>query len=321
MQKLISLVVPVYNEEKNLHLFYHALQLELEKLPPYLFEIIFVDDGSRDTSWNIIQTLHRTDSRIRGFKLSRNFGHQIALSAGYAQAQGHAIISMDADLQDPPSLIHDFLIHWEQGSLVVYARRVNRKDPFLKKVTARLFYALLKRISPLDIPQSVGDFRLIDRSVLTILVQLKEQTKFLRGLVAWCGFKHTFVDFKRPARVHGESGYTWKKMFRLAFDGVISFSSILVKIPAFIGTALLCATLYLSCFHLISTATSLILGALTLQFFCVWLLAEYISRILDQVKNRPLYIIATTTNTVDSTHAHKTSFERTPHLSDQEHYR
>jgi polyisoprenyl-phosphate glycosyltransferase len=296
MKKLVSVVVPVFNEQDNLREFHAAIVPVFESLAHhYVFELIFVDDGSKDISWALITQLTENNSYIRGIKLSRNFGHQIALSAGYAHALGSAIISMDADLQDPPSLIPALLEEWEKGSPVVYARRADRKDPWLKKATAALFYSILERISPIRIPQSVGDFRLIDRQVLTILLQLKEQTKFLRGLVAWCGFKHAFVDFKRPARLRGESGYTWKKMFRLAFDGIIAFSNVLIKLPAFVGTGIIIGSLGLYITHTITAPIMLLSCIMGVQCLFLWLLAEYISRMLDQVRSRPLYVIQTQT--------------------------
>lgn len=306
MQDLISIVVPVFNEQHNLVPLYQALQ---KVLTEYEYEIIFVNDGSRDNSWKVIQELAQKDSRIKAINFSRNFGHQAALTAGYDCAQGDAIISMDADMQDPPELIVQMLEKWQQGFDVVYARRINRNDGHLKQLTAWGYYKFLDAVSDVTMPRNVGDFRLIDKKVLDELKQCKERSRYLRGMVAWLGFNHTFVDFKRPDRLSGTTGYTWKKMFKLAFDGLTSFSMFPLKIAAFVGMFVIVSGsgmfVYIAYDALIRNVryplfkwlTTIIYIFMGVQFLLMWLLGEYIGRIYDQEKGRPLYIVKETLNT------------------------
>lgn len=301
--KKISIIVPAYNEEKNILRIYDALKPILESLSSYAFELIFVNDGSKDHSWEKIEELCTKDSRVKALNFSRNFGHQMALTAGYDVAQGDAIITMDADLQDPPSLIMDLITSWEHGSDIVYARRINRGDGFLKKLTAGWYYTFLDHVADVKIPRNVGDFRLIDKRVLDELKKCREKSRYLRGMVAWTGFKHSYIDFKRPNRTEGVTGYTWKKMFKLAFDGVTGFSLFPLKIAAFVGffvivTGLLMFT-YISFdtffrhvdYPLFKWLVTIIYIFMGVQFLLLWLLGEYIGRIFDQQKNRPLYIL------------------------------
>jgi len=303
-KKQISIVIPVYNEQENIPLLYKTLCDILQKLEKeYVFELIFVDDGSKDNSWQFLEKLAENDERIKAFSFSRNFGHQIALQAGYDNATGDAVISMDADMQDPPKLIIDMLQQWENGSSVVYARRIDRRDGFLKKVTANLYYRLLSSVSSVAIPRNVGDFRLIDKKVLQFLNSCPEKFRYLRGLVSWGGFAHSYVDFQRPNRHAGQTAYTWKKMFGLAFDGMTSFSSFPLKISAYVGFISLFFAMILFLYLLgatIFTSTSFGLGVwlaaflfmlVSGQFLALWLLGEYVARIAEQQKSRPLYLI------------------------------
>jgi polyisoprenyl-phosphate glycosyltransferase len=303
MQKL-SLVIPVYNESKNLALLHQHITAALDHLPTKLeYEIIFVDDGSSDNSWFIIQDLAAQDPQVKGISLSRNFGHQAALTAAYDHAQGDVIISMDSDLQDPPELISDMLARWRAGFDIVYARRLDRQDSALKKLTAWLYYKLLDSVADVKIPRNVGDFRLIDKKVLVVLQQCREQSRYLRGMVAWAGFRYTFVDFKRSGRHAGTTGYTWKKMFRLAFDGITSFSLFPLKLAAFIGIFIIVTGLLMLSYVFFDTFLYqvyyplfkwlvIILYIFTgIQMLLLWLLGEYIGRIHEQQKNRPIYLI------------------------------
>jgi glycosyltransferase involved in cell wall biosynthesis len=297
MQKLISIVVPVFNEQDNLANFHRTVTTVIKPLQAtYEFELIFVDDGSRDNSWQCITNLCLQDPQVRGLKLSRNFGHQIALSAGYDHAQGDAAISLDADLQHPPALIPEMITAWEKGSFVVCARRTDWSDSWLKKSTASLYYLVLERIAYISVQRGVGDFRLVDKQVLTILQQSKEQTVFLRGMVAWCGFPKTFIDYKCPARQHGKSGYSWQKMVRLALDGIIGFSRLLVKIPAITGGIAGLTALALALTGTQINTTALCVGLFAIQSCFVWILLEYVSRAYEASRGRPLYIIEQNTN-------------------------
>ncbi len=303
MTQKISVVVPAFNEEKNIPLFYARLKNIFANVSKYDVEMIFINDGSRDRTWQEIQKLAHNDAHVRGICFSRNFGHQIALTAGYDIAQGDAIISMDADMQDPPELIMDMLEKWHHGCDIVYARRKNRKDGFLKKLTAKMYYALLNNVSEVDIPRNVGDFRLIDKKVLNELKKCREKYRYLRGMVAWVGFTNCFVDFDRPNRVNGETAYTWKKMIKFAMDGFTGFSMFPLKIASYVGVFVIMTGsmmfLYVSYDFLLNSTpyplykwlVILVYIFIGVQFILMWLIGEYIGRIHDQQKERPLYVI------------------------------
>ncbi len=305
MKKKISLILPIFNEEENIPIVYRELSSIFNQLDAiYDFELIFINDGSRDQSWKKIKELSLKDARIKAIAFSRNFGHQMALTAGYDIAEGDAVITMDADMQDPPSLVLDMLHKWEEGFKIIYARRIGRKDSFLKRFTAKLYYRFLDLISDLKIPRNVGDFRLIDRKVLSTLNQCREKARYFRGMVAWTGFPHAFIDFARPNRSAGETGYTWKKMFKLAFDGVTSFSMFPLKLAAYIGLFVISTGslmfLYITFDALINQVNyplfkwlvTIIYIFMGVQFLLLWFLGEYIGRIHDQQKGRPLYVVA-----------------------------
>jgi len=300
---LISIILPVFNEEENLPLVYQTLNDITEKLnKDFNYEIIFVNDGSKDNSWPIICKLAEHDERVIGINFSRNFGHQMALTAGYDHAKGDIIISMDADLQDPPSLIIDMVHKWQQGADIVYARRIDRNDGFLKKMTAQFYYKFLDKISDVSIPRHVGDFRLIDRKVLNFLQNCRERSRYLRGMVAWGGFKQDYIDFKRPNRHAGQTGYTWSKMIKLAFDGMTGFSLFPLRVAAFTGIFVIGTSLAMFLFILLDTIiysvqyplfkwlAVIMYGFTGIQFLLMWILGEYIGRIFEQQKGRPLYI-------------------------------
>lgn len=299
----LSFVLPVYNEQENIHPVYETLSSELKKLGEQSYEIIFVDDGSKDASWNKIRELSDSKTDVRGLRLSRNFGHQVALTAGYDYAHGDAIVSLDADLQDPPEVIPALIAKWQEGYDIVYARRINRQDSAIKKITAWCYYWLLDMISDVRMPRNVGDFRLIDRKVLDALKQCREKARYLRGMVAWTGYKHAFVDFKRHERASGKTGYTWKKMLALAWDGITGFSMFPLKIAAFIGTFVVGSGMLMFCYitldfllrgvyyPLFKWLVTVIYTFMGVQFLLLWLLGEYIGRIYEQQKDRPLYLI------------------------------
>ena len=299
MQKIISVVLPIFNEAQNIPIIHQELTQVLE---PYTYELIFVDDGSADSSWQLIEALAQQDQHVRGITLSRNFGHQAALMAGYHAARGDAIITMDADLQDPPALLPDLIAQWERGATIVYARRTNRADGILKRMTAWLFYWGLNLVADSKMPRNVGDFRLIDKAVVHTIRQCKEPFLYLRGLVAWTGYPHAFVDFKRPNRHAGSSGYTWAKMFTLALNGVIGFSLFPLRIAAFIGTIIVFSGTMFFCYAVVTSILGITYVFATwaaiiaycffgLHCMLIWLVGEYIGRIYRQQQNRPLFIV------------------------------
>ncbi len=300
---LLSLVIPAYNEVETLPLLRERLDCVLSQLS-VRSEVILIDDGSRDKSADLMREFAGTGDRYKALILSRNFGHQIALTAGLEHALGDVVVVLDADLQDPPELIQDMLDKWHEGYDVVYGERRSRQgESFAKKFTAELFYRITARLSGLDIPKNTGDFRLMDRKVLEALKQMPERFRFVRGMVTWAGFRQTSIVFDRPPRAAGSTKYTWTKMFAFALDAMLSFSVVPLRVATFIGLAvtLLAAEeilriLYL---HFVLEATApgfsaifvaiLGLGGLNLVFMGV--LGEYIGRIYVEVKRRPLYLI------------------------------
>lgn len=304
MKKLISVVIPIYNEEENIPLIHTALSAIFEKINlAYDYQLLFINDGSYDNSWKLIQKFSLENKHVTGVKFSRNFGYQMALTAGHDIAQGDAVITIDADFQDPPELILEMIKKWEQGFLIVYAKRIARNDGFLKDSTAAIYYKLLALVADVTIPRNVGDFRLIDKKVVCEIRKCKELFRYWRGLVAWTGFKSTFIEFKRPERIAGETGYTWKKLIKLAFDGLTSFSLFPLEIAAYVGL-FVCGTgafmfsyiLWDVCirgayYPLFKWLSVIIYSAMGVQFLLFWLLGKYIGSIYFRQKNRPLYII------------------------------
>ena len=233
--KNISLVIPAFREEKNISLIHSALKKILSSVSDkYNYEIIFVNDWSNDSTWKEILKIAKKDLRVKWINLSRNFWHQQALTAWYMKANWDLIISMDADMQDPPILILSMIKKWEKWFEVVYARRKKRNDKFFKKYTAILYYKILSKVSDTRIPRDVWDFRLIDKKVLKTFNKLKEKDRYIRWIFAWIWFKTTFVDFDRPERIHWETWYTWKKMIKLAMDWILNFSTFPLKLWAII---------------------------------------------------------------------------------------
>ncbi len=310
----ISFVVPAYNEEKNIPLLYEKIT-ELMRDAQVEWEMIFVNDGSMDNTLAVLKGYAQRDHRIKYINLSRNFGHQSALTAGLDKANGDAVISMDCDLQDPPEVVSQMIEKWREGYQIVYARRVNRQDNFLKKYTAIWYYKVLDRFSDTRIPRNVGDFRLIDKVVLMELRKMTEHSRYLRGMVAWLGFKHTFVDFDRPERLHGTPGYTWEKSIKLAMDGLLNFSLLPLKLGfllgvffVFLGLLFLAYMIfdtfvYQAKYELIKWLTVVIFMAFGGQFILIWILGEYVGRIYEESKERPVYIIHEIGNFDENTHA------------------
>lgn len=304
MSKYVSIVIPVYNEQETLFLLYDQLQQVVSKIEiNYEWEIIFVNDGSKDDSWKIIRGFTQQNPRVKGISFSRNFGHQMALTAGYDAAQGDAIVTLDADLQDPPEMIIKMINKWEEDFYIVYARRTARNDGWLKDTVAHLYYKLLHAIAEIKIPRNVGDFRLIDKKVLQVISSSQEPTRYWRGLVAWTGFNHTFIDFDRQERVAGDPGYTWAKSFKLGFDGLTGFSFFPLELAAYIGSFVIAtglfmlgyitydAVFYQTRYPLFKWLTTIIYIFTGVQFLLTWLVGEYIGRMYMQQKQRPLYIV------------------------------
>lgn len=299
---MISIVIPVFNEGKNISLVYKRLKATLRQILSD-HEIIFVNDGSRDNSIDILKRLAGGDRRVKIINLSRNFGHQFALTAGMHEAQGKICITMDCDLQDPPELIPELVRKHEEGYNIVYARRSLRNDSFLKKTTAKYYYKILASMSNIHIPQNVGDFRLMDRKVLDALNKLPERCRYLRGMVSWIGFRQGFVDFSRPNRIHGQTHYTWQKMFQLAADGIMSFSLKPLKLGMYIGlftmflgsgfiTYMLFDSLLMDTIYPLNKWLTVVLFIfLGFLFILIWIMGEYIGRIYNEEVRRPLYVI------------------------------
>jgi dolichol-phosphate mannosyltransferase len=235
-REVISVVVPVFNESQVIEAFYHRLKNALLSLESFDHEIIFVDDGSTDDSHNKMTALVNQDPTAKIIKFSRNFGHQIAITAGTDMARGDAVVVIDADLQDPPEVIRDFIAKWEEGYDVVYGVREKREgEGKMKLLTASLFYRILKSLTKVDIPVDTGDFRLMSKRAVTHLRELREQDRFVRGLVSWIGFRQTAVTYHREKRYAGETKYPYKKMIKFALDGLTSFSSVPLKLATMLG--------------------------------------------------------------------------------------
>ena len=303
MQKDISVIVPIYNEQGTIPELYQRLSQAVQQVSPN-YELIFVNDGSKDHSlWELLK-LSEADEKVFYLNFSRNFGHQIAVSAGLDACQGRAVVIIDGDLQDPPELIPELYRKYQEGYEVVYARREQRAgEGWFKKLSAKLFYRLLKSITSIDIPLDTGDFRLIDHKVVHYLRLMPEQNKFLRGQIAWIGFKQTEVRFNRDKRKYGQTNYPLSKMLRFALDGITSFSDLPLKLATQLGFLLsICSFLIIlyalySHFVLartISGWTSIIISSMAIggvQLITLGIIGEYISRINKNILNRPLYII------------------------------
>ena len=300
----ISIIVPAYNEEGNVRPFYDAVVGVGDQLVDCDLELVYINDGSTDATQAEIEALVEQDQRVKMLCLSRNFGHQAALTAGMQKASGEAVITMDCDLQDPPNVIPLMIDKWRKGVRVVYARRRVRNDSGFKKFTADIYYRLLSKVSDIDIPRQVGDFRLMDRVVVDNLLCLCEHAQYLRGMVAWLGFSHEFVDFDRPNRTKGETHYTLGRMAKLAMDGLLSFSFSPLKIAMWIGVFSILLSLgfmgymlydYLVrgvVYRLFKWLTVVLFGFVGAQFILMWILGEYVGRIYSDVRKRPLYVIS-----------------------------
>jgi dolichol-phosphate mannosyltransferase len=299
---LLSVVIPVYNEEINIPLIYNELKNIFTTLA-IDFEVIYVDDGSTDGSLLVLRELSKKEARIKYISLSRNFGQQAALTAGMDHAKGDAVITMDCDMQDPPALIPEMIEKWKSGHDIIYARRKNRHDRFLKRITARWYYRLLTRFSDQKIQGEVGEFRLVDQKVIKELSMMREKSRYLRGMVYWLGFNYAIIDFERQNRQHGATGFNWLKMARLAMHGLLNFSLLPLRFGLFLGLLTIPAGLFFLIYFIfdivvnhveyplykwISVVSLIFIGFL---FILIWILGEYIGKIYEETKDRPLYVI------------------------------
>ncbi|OAN36316.1 glycosyltransferase [Chloroflexus islandicus] len=310
VQPTFSVVAPVYNEEQLIAEFCRRVIAALEPLGEP-FELVLVNDGCRDRSPEIMRELHERDPRIKVINFSRNFGHQIAITAGTDYAAGKAVIVIDSDLQDPPEVIPELIARWREGYQVVYGVREEREgETWFKKTTAALFYRLIVRITNVKIPVDTGDFRLMDRKVVDALKRMREHHRFMRGLSAWVGFRQTGVPYRRHARAAGATKYPLRKMLRFALDGITSFSYLPLQLATYLGFIVAAISMIFLLVVFVmrlanpaaaepafygqasTLASVLFLGAV--QLISLGIIGEYVGRIYDEVKGRPLYIVAET---------------------------
>jgi len=300
-----SLVIPIYNEEENLAELYRRISAVMDRMDGPV-ELILINDGSRDRSLELLRKLHEQDSRISYLSFARNFGHQIAVTAGLNFSTGQVVVIMDGDLQDPPELIIDMVEQWQQGYQVVYAQRTQRRqESWFKRLPAYMYYRILRHLADVDIPIDTGDFCLMDRCVVNVLNAMPERNRYIRGLRAWIGFKQTAVKFERDPRFAGEVKYTFRKSLSLAMNGLVSFSKVPLRLSiymglfaAFVSVLMAFLILYWRIFYPNSALTGLtivmmavfFLGAV--QLVSIGILGQYIGRIYEEVKGRPLYTLA-----------------------------
>ena len=306
----ISVIVPMYYEEEVAKECYTRLKNVLEKIENYNYEIIFVNDGSKDKTLEILKEIAKENKKVKIISFSRNFGHQCAVTAGLRYVTGDAIVIIDADLQDPPELIPEMIKLWENGNEVIYGKRKSREgESRFKLLTASMFYKTLNALSDVEIPKDTGDFRLVDRKVVEVINSLPEHNKFLRGLFSWVGFKQKAYEYERKERYAGKTKYPLKKMLKLAQDGIFSFSIKPLKIVGAMGILSVIISIILFVYAVLSYAfdwNNLVPGwtslMVTMTFIggmiliSLWMIGEYIGRIYDETKRRPEYIIDETIN-------------------------
>lgn len=309
MERKISLVIPCYNEETVLDQLVARVTKSANSWK-YDWEVVCVDDGSKDATWQKLVDQNKKDPRWKALSFSRNFGHQTAISCGLSLAQGNAIIVMDADLQDPPEELHRYITKWEEGYDVIYAVRTKRKEAFFKRFAYQSFYRILSKLVDFNIPLDSGDFSLMDRKVVEVLNSMPERNRFVRGLRAWSGFKQIGLEYERAERVAGETKYSFRKLLKLAFDGIFSFSTVPLTLATYLGLIVSGIALLGAIFTLLQKVFSdwftkiglgpvpgypttlisiLFLGGIQLVFLGI--IGNYLSRIYDEVKDRPQWII------------------------------
>ncbi len=308
--KKISIVIPMYYEEEVAEECYNRVVNVCRRIENYEYEIIFVNDGSKDKTLEILENIANNDKNVKVISFARNFGHQPAVTAGLKYVTGDAIVIIDADLQDPPELIPEMLKLWEQGYEVIYGKRKKREgESKFKLLTASMFYKTLNALSDVEIPKDTGDFRLVDRKVVDVVNSMPEHNKFLRGLFSWVGFEQYAFEYERKERFAGKTKYPLKKMLKLASDGIIGFSTKPLKLLGGLGAISILISFCILIYALISFACDLnnltagwtsIMVSITffagVQLMSIWLISEYIGRIYDETKKRPQYIIKKTIN-------------------------
>ena len=303
-----SIIVPLYNEELVIDESYRRLKKVMDSVKED-YEIIFVNDGSKDNTREKVKEMCESDKKIKLINFSRNFGQQAAITAGMDLSQGDAVVVIDADLQDPPEVIFRMIKKWKEGYEVIHGKRIKRDgETFFKRFTAKIFYRILKSITTIDIPLDTGDFKLIDRKVCNSMISISEKNRYVRGLVSWVGYKQICVEFERKDRFAGESKYSLQKMFKLAFDGIASFSykplaiaGYLGSLSFFAGVISIFATIIKNMFNQSKTIDFSIIISMNLIMFgitlgCIGIIGQYIGRIFDESKGRPTYIIDSTEN-------------------------
>ena len=299
----ISVIAPLYNEELNIPVIYERLTKVLGSISNS-YEILFINDGSKDRSLSLVKELSAKDQHVKYIDFSRNFGHQIAVSAGLDHVQGEAVVIIDSDLQDPPELIAEMYAKFKQGYEVVYAKRRNRKgEGAFKKLTASVFYRLLSKMTSIDIPLDTGDFRIMDRKIVEVLKAMPEKDKFIRGQVSWAGFNQSFVEYDRDERMAGETGYPLRKMMKFAMDGITGFSNVPLKIVSWFGFMVSIFAFLTIIYTLISKYvlnnavlgwSSVMISVLFIggiQLIAIGIIGEYLARMNANIRDRPLYVI------------------------------
>lgn len=300
-----SFIVPIYNEEENIEEMYRRISQVMDRMDGEV-ELCLVNDGSRDRSLQMMRDLHQKDPRVVYLSLARNFGHQIAVTAGLNFVRGQVVVILDADLQDPPELIPDMVEKWRQGYQIVYAQRIQRrKEGWFKRFTAYAFYRILKQLADVDIPTDTGDFCLLDRKVVDLLNSMPERNRYIRGLRAWVGFNQIAIKFERDPRFAGDVKYTFRKSLALAINGLVSFSKVPLRLSTYMGFFAALISLFMSVMvlywrliqpHSPLTGMAIILMAIfflgAVQLVSIGILGEYIGRIYEEVKERPLYTLA-----------------------------
>jgi glycosyltransferase involved in cell wall biosynthesis len=302
----LSVVIPLYNEELNIDYLFDRLRTVLSRLN-MTYEIVCVNDGSRDNTLGCLMEHHHQDPRIKVVNLSRNYGKEIALSAGLDHSNGGAVVPIDADLQDPPELIEELVVKWREGYDVVYATRRSRQgESWLKRFTANAFYRIIDSISRVTIPRDTGDFRLLDRRVVEAIKTLPERNRFMKGLFAWVGFKQTSVLFDRPSRHKGETKWNYWRLWNFALDGITSFSLLPLKVWSYIGLLVAIPSFFYASFLVLRTLllgadlpgyASIMVAVLFLggvQLVSLGVIGEYLGRVYEEVKGRPLYLVRET---------------------------